>query len=854
MRLQRSLEMTPVELGWRTRDAAHKAAERLRWHLRSATWRRDRVRCALTPTAVDATTRRALERGDWQQAHDAIADRILGRPARFVLDPATADALVRRITVRWPGAAADAAARADRILNGRYDLLGYRGVHCARRDTHIDWHADPVHGRRAPERFYSDVPFLNPEIGDHKIIWELNRHQHWLQLGRAAWLTGETHYAHEIIRQFDSWLEQNPPLTGINWASMLEIGLRAISWTWALHALLAIREPVGSAWLVDFAVALDRSLTHVERHLSYYFSPNTHLTGEALALYVVGTALPELAGSGRWADTGRRVLLDEIERQILSDGGHVERSTHYQRYTLDFYLLATLTARSAGDDLAAQRFADASDRLATFTRTIAADDGQLPRLGDDDGGMLWPLTGRPCGDVRDSLSVAAAVLGRADLAPWGTCEEVLWIAGPDAGVPPGAAAPLATRLLSPTGYFVARDDSGSHAVFDVGPHGYMNGGHAHADALALTLVVEGRPLLIDPGTSTYTMRPELRDRMRSSMSHNTITVDDRSQSVPGGPFHWQSAAHARVLAARQNPAFDWIEAAHDGYEGLVHRRTVIRSADAGWLIADVIEGHGRHVAAAHWHFDPAWYLIAEGGRVRATHQDGPSVWLLHDEAFHAEVLLGDEATGLGWCAPAYGVLVPTSAVRIRTESFTPIVLVTWIGSAAAFAAPTLRVAEASQNAVIVEIRDARRAAVFMMRRAGESEAPPIQAGEYETDALLLHYVTEDGCLQSLSIAEGQWCRTRRAAWPSVRAAERIHDLHIAACGNEWELQSLQPPCQVALEGMSVSTGRASGGGLPLSSNPATDRLLIHESDWPRNLSKIRRLRVPLNSGAAFARH
>ena len=72
-------------------------------------------------------------------------------------------------------------------------------------------------------------------------------------------------------------------------------------------------------------------------------------TGEALALYVVGTALPELSRSDRWASTGRSVLLREIDRQILPDGGHVERSTHYQRYTLDFYLLATLTARLAGD-------------------------------------------------------------------------------------------------------------------------------------------------------------------------------------------------------------------------------------------------------------------------------------------------------------------------------------------------------------------------------------------------------------------------------------------------------------------------------------------------------------------------
>ena len=94
---------------------------------------------------------------------------------------------------------------------------------------------------------------------------------------------------------------------------------------------------------------------------------------------------------------GLRVLVvddSEVSRQILADGGHVERSTHYQRYTLDFYLLATLTARLGGDQAAGRRFEEASLRLADFTRTIADDAGRLPLVGDDDGGMLWPIAGR----------------------------------------------------------------------------------------------------------------------------------------------------------------------------------------------------------------------------------------------------------------------------------------------------------------------------------------------------------------------------------------------------------------------------------------------------------------------------
>src|SRR5438105_15478153 len=92
-------------------------------------------------------------------------------------------------------------------------------------------------------------------------------------------------------------------------------------------------------WTVDLLLGLDRQLSHIEQNLSYYFSPNTHLLGEALALYVCGRSLPLLRCSADREALGRRVLLDEAHRQVSCDGGHCERSTHYHRYTLDFYLL-----------------------------------------------------------------------------------------------------------------------------------------------------------------------------------------------------------------------------------------------------------------------------------------------------------------------------------------------------------------------------------------------------------------------------------------------------------------------------------------------------------------------------------
>src|SRR5688572_2576683 len=607
--------MSRHEWQWRTGEALHRVVERTRARAGAPRWSRGDIRALLTQAALDGCAD-TITQGDWAGVHWSLAARITARGARFALDPASAPALRERVLAEWPDARQDAADRADRLLQGRYDFLGYRDIQCLR-NGRLDWHRDPIHDRQAPHVFFADVPFLDPDIGDHKVIWELNRHQHWLQLGRAAWLTGDDKYSQAIVAQLDDWLAQNPPLMGVNWASMLEIAFRALSWTSALHFLLGQRST--TPWLVDMLVALDRQLTHVERHLSHYFSPNTHLTGEALALYVAGTALPELASSERWVETGRAVLLAEIEKQILPDGGHVERSTHYQRYTLDFYLLATLTARLAGDAVSARRFEDAAGRLADFTRTIADSNGRLPHIGDDDGGMLWPFAGRACDDVRDSLALAGVVLGRRELAAWGIPEEVVWIAGPDASSVQRSTDRVPSRLLSAAGYFVSRGADGSHAVLDAGAHGYRNGGHAHADALSLTLSIDGQPLLIDPGTSTYTMDSQLRDDMRSTASHNTVTLDGRSQSVPDGPFHWRSTVDARVIAHSITDLFDWIEATHDGYAPARHRRTVVRTSDSGWLIVDAVDGHGSHSAAARWHFDPSWQVTADGGRVHARH-------------------------------------------------------------------------------------------------------------------------------------------------------------------------------------------------------------------------------------------
>jgi uncharacterized heparinase superfamily protein len=866
-RLHRARRMTFEEARWRTRELAHTAADRVRSRLGTPDWDREAVSHVLAPPVLDNAMRHAIKRRDWRTVNDGLAERLTQRQSRCVITPSMADSVRQQVLTRWPDAAGDASMRADRILAGHYDLLGYRGLSFGSSSSQapsgpepgVDWHFDPVHHRHAPRVCWADVPYLDPSIGDHKIIWELNRHQHWLQLGRAWWLTGQAGYARAIADQMESWINANPPLTGINWSSMLEIGFRTISWTMAIHFLLAGRSEQAAACFVDAFVAIDRQLTHVEHHLSYYFSPNTHLTGEALALYVVGQAFPEFAASERWVATGRRILLQEIHRQILADGGHAERSTHYQRYTLDFYLLALLTARRAGDADAARAFASAATRLADFTRVMADDEGRLPLIGDDDGGMLWPLAGRECNDVRDSLAVAAVALDRPDLAPWGVPEEVFWIAAPEAkqfaaegrtlsGPPPRPTS----QTLAGTGYVVMRDATAGHAVFDTGAHGYLNGGHAHADALSLTLSVGHRPFLVDPGTSTYTMDARLRDTMRGSLNHNTVSIDGRPQSTPAGPFHWQTTATGRLQASRCNAGFDWVEAVHDGYAPIEHRRSIVRAQDAGWLVVDELlataslaatgDQRGVHSAAAHWHFHPGWMLRADAtGRLRATHLDGDEAWFLFD-AGDLTLFHGQDESGLGWYAPVYGTLVPTWTARITRTRRLPFSMITWAGdlNGARQETPCLERlavnADPTGDAIAARVVSGAFTSAYLVR-PGETPSRDSRACgilDYQTNARALHFRTRGDSLVTLDLADASHALALRDGWVSVAASEPIRDLHLMLGDGGLRLDASEPPRQLRLQGNAIIGLRAihlNGRSYPPPPADRPDTLLISGSDW-----------------------
>ena len=536
-----------------------------------------------------------------------------------------------------PGDEERVCASAEAILDGRLRLFGA--------DLDVgsppDWHHEPMTGVRYPDAHWSRIDYLRPEIGgEYKTAWEIARHQYLLDLGFAYAYRQDERYAEAFTAHVRDSIRQNPPGQGIHWTSSLEVAFRVMSWIWGLH-LFRGSAAVDARFFGEVASQSAMHGRHIARYLSTYFSPNTHLTGECLALYWIGSTFPALDEADRWRDTAWRILAGQLPVHIRPDGTYFEQSTAYARYTVDFYLhlrvLRERQGRQFPDGMRA-RLEAALDAMQSVTRP----DGTTPHLGDDDGGRLLPADGRPPNDMRAPLGTGAILYGRPDfravagrLSP-----ETVWLLGPSAldrwnDLAP--APPTALHVgLRDGGVFVQRDGwdtEASMGVIDCGPLGTLNCGHAHADLLSVDLTVRGRPVVVDSGTFTYTSDPRERNRFRAGAAHNGLTLDGEGSSRPSGPFQWSQRCDGELLAWQEDPEWSWFLGRERFPSGWVHDRGIFFRPGRGWLILDraqrqvpvdgagSTEGRTLPPAQLSFHLAPGLDAVVEAGARAAVVRD-----------------------------------------------------------------------------------------------------------------------------------------------------------------------------------------------------------------------------------------
>jgi hypothetical protein len=624
--------MSAVEVAWRIRE-----------QLVRRSWARRQVLPGQVPSAALAARQAAAERA-----------------FTSLLPPDSAAAVPER-------AREAIIADADRLLKGEWEMLGV-----TRTDMdQPDWFLDPATGRRsAPEAYAFSIDQRDEAaVGNIKQVWEVNRLQHLTLLAVAWHLTGKDEYAERVAEQLRSWWRENPFLSGVNWTSGIELGVRLINFAW-IRRLLNDWPPVA-----DLFEHNDLALRQIRWHQEYLAafesrgsSANNHVIAEAAGQLAASCAFPWFPESARWRRDALLLLDRELAHNTFPSGINRELASDYHGFVAELGLFAALEAEAAGTPVPARTWT----LLAAMVDAMAAlvdEQVRPPRQGDSDEGRVVLLDAPEHNRWPALLSLGAAVFGRLDWWPGLVPDAGGALAGAMLGAKQAIDGRPAHRpsRFADAGITILRTEAARSPEIwcrlDAGPHGFLSiAAHAHADALSMEVRYAGVDVLADPGTYCYHGEREWRSYFRSTIAHNTVEVGGLSQSTEGGAFMWLRQARSWWIPS-SDPDQHWI-GEHDGYKALKpsvrHRRSVrLDPAASAIEITDVITGGGHDVRLA-FHLGPDVQVEL----------DGASAVLRWDWPRPAEARLelpgklrwsshcGETAPIRGWYSPALGQRVP----------------------------------------------------------------------------------------------------------------------------------------------------------------------------------------------------
>jgi Heparinase II/III-like protein/Heparinase II/III N-terminus len=538
------------------------------------------------------------------------------------------------------------------------------------------WRIDPDNGEPFPQwgAYTFDISFRHGiSTREMKRVWELNRLQFLVPLATDAVL-GNRDESVLLTGMIRSWMAGNPPFRGPSWISGIELALRVISVAVALSILGVDRldSATRKAALRFFFAHLD----WINRFPSLHSSANNHRIAELAGLIVGSIMVPGFPGAVVLRENSWHALIAEIDRQIHPDGVGAEQSPGYTAFSIELFLLAA-TALGRQRSLPATTL----DRLSAWAEhCLWLMDGaaQVPAIGDFDDCRVIATTQAP--EPKYVASIVAAVsgcVGRPDLAPAAKEPGIRDLILGSAKISPPQRFGL--RSFTRGGYSVIRSRHEHSAVltFDHGPIGYLSiAAHGHADTLSVWLSVGNQPVIVDAGTYLYHSNRELRDLFRDTPIHNTLCVDGMGSSCTSGPFNWAAKANARLISSESTPIAR-VVAEHDGYVaqyGVKHRRTVeFDGASRFTLVDELLGAPTDRSATASFLLDATCLSTIEPDRngVLITRNNLQLVRIESSGPLRPRIVRGDEATGLGWLSPFFGVRIPTDQILFEGHLYKP---------------------------------------------------------------------------------------------------------------------------------------------------------------------------------------
>lgn len=555
----------------------------------------------------------------------------------------------------------------------------------------IDWHLDLSSGEHFPMAYSRSINTRTHEKRSAKYVWEVNRLQFLPLISLEYKKTKENKYLDLFIKIIDSWIDHNPYLIGVNWYSNIELNIRLIVWfvCWEILNLDDISKrdsKINNFIRHKWIPVIYMHCKHTFNNISRYSSANNHLISELAGLFVA-SSFWNFKESGKWKRFAKKGMETEIINQHTNNGINKEQTSEYMQFITDFFLVAHLVAEYTNNSFSEQ-YTNQLKSIFRYINTFLDIRGNIPKYGDeDDGRVFFSAPANDFNYFKSLLTSASIIFPEDDFKKKSNGFELknLILFGEEGKTSYNkslAVDKTETSTLYPDdGHFFLKHQKNSleevFIHFNAAPLGYLAiAAHGHADALSISLHINGQPVLIDPGTYTYHTEKKWRDYFRGTIAHNTIRINRMNQATIGGPTMWRDHYETKIIKAGSSNEFDNIQAEHDGYFkvfGIIHQREL--HFDKKQLIIEITDqiilqqnDTREHFMEMPFHLHPDIKIDSVDERnyiLKPNTNKDFNVELQIDEILQSgKIVKGreDDKEPLGWYSPRFHEKVPTSVI------------------------------------------------------------------------------------------------------------------------------------------------------------------------------------------------
>lgn len=467
-----------------------------------------------------------------------------------------------------------------------------------------------------PIQMAKEINWQQNYQGDPEWMYMLNRHNYLIDLIYAYFATDKQTYLDCYLDLLSQWLNSEPTENtreNSTWRT-LDTGIRLKNWIKQFELLLPFKL-IPEELLARIIISVNRQVAYLLEKMPY---DNSRLLSnwrilEFHGAYIAATFFPEIKNAPQWQVIAKKRLTECLEIQITNDGFHWEQSLMYHHEVLLNAVEALQCGQHQRDDFPEEYPIILQKMLQATTHAILPNQ-QQPCTGDSDSESLSEL-----------ITLAALILQPAHLPSLGILKK------PNLSLILAYGTECATDLKNlhqqlqkvdqldfkheDVGNYYIRTSWQPQASYLFFKNGFLGGGHGHNDLLHFDLAINGEPILVDSGRYTYLESNPLRQALKESRHHNTITMDNQEYSIQEGSWNNKTVANEVKRPVRINQPVCLLQGQHLGYfpDAVINRKIIFIKEINLTIISDEMMSTTIHHFEEHFFFNEHRLTIDKHG-------------------------------------------------------------------------------------------------------------------------------------------------------------------------------------------------------------------------------------------------